>query len=81
MVPPDEGVYRFRYKEDEDTALPILPSVSCGITVTEADIAIILQEGTAVNDNTDPDPDNTMQSDDVFPTLLSLIFWFHGVDP
>ena len=74
MVPTEEGLYRFRYKEDKDTALPIITSVSFGITVTEADIAIILQEGTAVNDNTDPDPDNIMQSDDVFPTLLSLIF-------
>ena len=81
MVPPEEGVDRFRDKEDEETPLPSLPSVSRGITVTEADIAIICSEGIAVNDNNKPAPENFMQSDDVFPTPSSLTFGFHGVNP
>ena len=37
-------------------------------------------EGIAVNDDYKPAPDNVIQSDDVLPTPLSLIFGFHGVD-
>ena len=68
MVPPDEGVDRFRDKEDEDTPLLILPSGSCGITVMEADIFTLCHEGIEIDDDTDPDPDKSMQSDDVLPT-------------
>ena len=41
----------FRYKEDEETPLPILPSGSRGITVTEADISTLRREGIAVYDD------------------------------
>ena len=81
MVPPEEGVYRFRYKEDEETPLPILPSVSRGITVTEADFFTLYCEGIAVDENNKTAPDNVMYSDDVLPTPSSLTFGFHGIDP
>ena len=38
-VPPEDRVDRFRDKEDEETPLPILPSVGRGFTVTEDDIS------------------------------------------
>ena len=44
-LPPEEGVDRFRDKEDEDNTPPILLSDSNGITVTEADIATLRREG------------------------------------
>ena len=81
MVPPDEGVESFRYKEDEETPLPILHLGSCGITVMEADIATLHSEGIVVDDDKKPTPENFMQSDDVFPTLSSLTFVFRGVNP
>ena len=69
VVPPEEGVYRFRYKEDEETPLPIIPSGSCGITVTKADIDTLCCEGIAVNNDNDPAPENVMKSDDVLTNL------------
>ena len=41
VVPPEEGIDRVRDKEDKETPLPILPSVSHRITVTEADISTL----------------------------------------
>ena len=41
MIPPEEGVNRFREKEYEETPLPILSSDSIEITMTEADITTI----------------------------------------
>ena len=41
VVPPEEGVDRFRDKENEEIPLPILPSGSSVITVTEADISTL----------------------------------------
>ena len=72
VVPPEEGVKRFRNKEDKETPLPILPSGSRGITVMEADIATLRREGIAVDDDNNPAPDNVMQFDDVFPTPSPL---------
>ena len=43
-VPPEEGVDRFRDKEEKETPLPILPPGSHGIPVTEADISTLLSE-------------------------------------
>ena len=60
MVLPEEGVERFRYKENEETILPILPSYSHGVTVTEADIAKLRCEGIAVDDNNKPSSENSM---------------------
>ena len=51
VVPPEEGVDRFIDNEDKDTPLPILPSVSREITVTEADISIVRREGLVVYDD------------------------------
>ena len=68
VVPQEEGVDRFKDKEDEDTPLSILPSGSCGITVTEADIAMIRYEGISVTGDNYPAPDNIIQYDDVLPT-------------
>ena len=68
MVPPEEGVYRFRYKEDEETPLPILPSGSRGITVMEGDISTLRCEGMVVDDDKKPAPGIFMQSDDILPT-------------
>ena len=81
MVPPEEGVDRFRDKENEGTPLPILPSGSRGITVTESDISTLHHEGISVNDDNNPAPENVMQYDGVLPTPSSLTFGFHGVDP
>ena len=81
VVPPEEGVDRFRDKEDEDTPLPTLLSCSLTITVMEADIATLRRAGIAVDDENYPVPENFMQYDDVFPTPSSLTFVFHGVDP
>ena len=78
VVPPEEGVDRFRDKEDEDAPLPILPSGSCGITMTEADIATICLEGISVDEDKNPALYNIMQSDDVLPTPSSLTI---DVDP
>ena len=68
----------FRYKEDEETPLPILPSGISGIPVTEADIATIRLDGISVNDKDDPVTENSMQYDDVLPTPSSLTFVFLG---
>ena len=82
VVPPEEGVDKFRYKEEEETPLHILPSGSRGITVTEADIATLRREGMiSVDDNNNPYPENAMQSDDVFSTPSSITFGIYCVDP
>ena len=80
VVPPEDGIDMFIYKEDKETPLPILPSGSCGITVMEADISTIHLEGIAVNDNNKPAPENIMQYDDVLPTFSSLTFVFHVIN-
>ena len=72
VVPPEEGVDRFRDKEGEETPLPILPSGSRGITMTESDIATLRGEGIAVGDNNNPAPDNVMYYYDVLPTPSSI---------
>ena len=69
IVPPEKGVDRFRNNEDEDTFLPILSSVSRGITVTEAGICTLWREEVAVDEVNSPTPDNFIQYDDVLPTL------------
>ena len=56
MVPPEEGVDRFIGKEDEDTPLSILLSGIRGIIVTEADIAMLHREMTAVDGKNPPAP-------------------------
>ena len=81
MVPPEDGVERFRDKEEEETLLTIPHSGSCGITVTEAGIDTVLCEGIAVNNDNNPDPENVIRSDDVLPTPSPLTFGFHDVDP
>ena len=65
MVPPEEGVDKFRYKEEEETPLHILPSGSRGITVTKDDIATLHSERIAVYYDNDPAAENFMHSDDV----------------
>ena len=72
VVPPEEAVDRFIDDKDECIPLPILPSGSRGITVTEADITTLFREGVAVNDNNNPAPDNGMQSDNVLTTPSQL---------
>ena len=81
VVPPEEGVEMFRYKEDEETPLPILLSYSRGITVTKADITTLCCDGIEFDDKNYPAPENAMHSDDVLPTPSSLTFGFHGVGP
>ena len=76
VVTPEERVYRFRYKEDKETPLPILPSGSHGITATEAYIVTLRHEGIEVNDNKNPAPENFMRSGDVFPTPLHSHSYF-----
>ena len=41
VVPLEEGIDRFRYKEYEETPMPILHSGSHGITVAEAGITML----------------------------------------
>ena len=79
MVPQEEGVDRFRDREDEDTPLPIFPLGRRGITLAKADISNICCDGIAVDDKNDPTPDNFMHFDDFLPTLSSLTSVFHGV--
>ena len=50
VVPPEEGVDRFRDKEYEETPLTTLPSGICGITVTKVATATLHCEGIAVDD-------------------------------
>ena len=56
LVPSEEGLDRFRDKEDKETPLSILPSGSCGINMTEADIATLRREGISVDDENEPVP-------------------------
>ena len=79
MLPPDEGVDRFRDKEDKETPLPILPSGSRGITLMEDDISTLRHDWISVNDNNHPSPKNVIQYDDVLPTPSSLTFIFNGI--
>ena len=72
VVPPKEGLDRFRDKEEEETPLPNLPSGSRGITVTEADITTLHREGIEVDDKNEPAPGNVMHSDDFLTTPSSL---------
>ena len=65
LLPPEEGVDKFREKEDKETPLTTLPSGSRGITVAEAEIATLRCEGIEVDDVNEPAPENFMQSDDV----------------
>ena len=67
MVPPEEGLDKFRDKEDEETPLPILPSCIHGITATEADIDTLRCDWIGVNKDKKPAPENAIQSDDVLP--------------
>ena len=60
VVTPENGVCRFRDEEEKETPLPILPSGSRGITVTESDITTLRHEGIAVDDDNSPAPDNVM---------------------
>ena len=80
MVPPEEGVDRFIYKEYKETPLIIFPLVSSEITVTESDIVPLRPGGVAVYGNNKPAPEKSMRSDDVLPPPSSLTFGFHGVD-
>ena len=81
VVPHEEGVDRFRDKEEEETPLNIIPSGSNEITVKEYCIVTLRCEGTAVDEYNDPTPENAMHYDYVLPTPSSLNFRFHGVDP
>ena len=60
VVPPEEGVCKFRDEEDKETPLPILPSGSRGITAAEAVINMLRHEGIAVDNDNITAPDNIM---------------------
>ena len=79
VLPPEEGVDRFRDKEYQYTPLPILSSGSRGITVTEAEISTIFCEGIVVNYKNNPSPDNSMQSNYVLPNSSSITFGFNDI--
>ena len=81
MVPTEEGVDRFRYKEDEETPLPTLPPGSRGITAAEADISTLRCQVISVNGDNNPAPENFIQSDYALPTPSSLTFGFRGIYP
>ena len=81
MLPPEEGLDRFRDKKYGETHLPILPSGSRGITMTEAGIATIRRRGISVDDDKEPAPDNVMKSDDVLPIPSSLTSVFCFIYP
>ena len=83
VVPPEEGVCKFRDEEYEETPLPILPSGSHGMTAAEAVITTLRHEGIAVDDDNRPAPDNVMQYYDVFPSpnhspLMWILSWIFG---
>ena len=81
LLPLEEGLYRFIYKEDEDTLLSILPSVIHGISVMEAVISTLCREGVAFDYDNNPTPENVMQSGDVLPPPSLLTFGFYGIYP
>ena len=81
VVPPEQGVDRFRDKEEEETPLTIIPSGSHYITVKEYCIATLRCKGIEVDECNDRTPENTMHYDYVLPTPSSLKFRVHGVDP
>ena len=60
MLPPEEGVERFIYKEDKDTPLHILPSGSHGVIVTEANISTLCREGITFGYKNDPALENSI---------------------
>ena len=51
LIPSEERVDRFIVKEEEETPLPIIPSGSLGVTVTEANIATLFREVVTVKDD------------------------------
>ena len=83
VVPPEDGVCKFRDKEDKEIPLPILPSRSHGITAAEDVITTLRHEGLAVDDDNRPAPDNVMQYYDVLPPpncspLMWILSWIFG---
>ena len=52
----EDGVDRFRYKEDEDTPPHILTSGSRGVSVSKDNIATIRCKGIVVDDYNYPAP-------------------------
>ena len=77
-MPPEEGVDRFRYKEDEETPLHILLSGSRDFTVSKDNIATICSEGVLIDGDNEPTPENILDSKDVLnaPDTLNLGFEF-----
>ena len=77
-MPPEEGVDRFRYKEDEETPLHILLSGSCDVTVSKDNIATICSEGVLIDGENEPTPENILDSKDVLnaPDTLNSGFEF-----
>ena len=63
VVPPEEGVERFRYKKYEETPLHIPSSESRWITVTEAAISTLRRKGISVDEDKDPVPENFLHVD------------------
>ena len=80
-VPLEDGVDRFREKEDEETPLPILNSGSRIVTFTKDDIVALRLEDIMVEDDNDPDPEKVFHSGDVLPAPKTLNSGFQGIVP
>ena len=79
LVPQEDGVDRFRDKEGKETSLPILPSVSHGVTVKKYDISTLRHEGILIDNDNDPVPENVLHSEDVWPAPKTLNLRFQGI--
>ena len=80
-MPTEDGVDRFRDKEDKNTPLHILPSSSSRVTFIRYDIAKICCDCIVVEDNNDPAPDNVLKYEDVLPAPEKINFGFQDIDP
>ena len=80
-MPPEYGVDRFIDEDNEETLLKILPSGSCGITVTKDKIATFRCEGIVVDNDNEPAPENVLNSKDVIYATETLSFGFQGIRP
>ena len=59
---PEDRVDRYKYEEDEETPLPILPSGNSSVTVTKDDIYTLHCEFITVNDENDSASKNVLIS-------------------
>ena len=80
-MPLENGLDRFREKEDKETYLTIFPSESRSVTVIKDYISTLRNYGIVVEYDNDTDPDSVLHSKDVLPSPEKLKFGFQGIEP